>query len=36
MAAYPTGANMKSEMFKLHLKCVAVPDSGDFVDIVIK
>lgn len=36
VAAYPTGANMKSEMFKLHLKCVAVPDSGDFVDIVIK
>lgn len=30
------GANMKSEMFKLHLKVVAVPDSAGFVNVITK
>lgn len=30
-----SGANMKTEMFKLHLKVVAVPDGGSFVEVVL-
>ena len=35
VVAYLMGANLKTEMFKVHLKVTAVPtDSGDYVDVV--
>lgn len=36
VTAYLSGANVKTEMFKLHLKITAVPDTAGYVDIVTK
>lgn len=35
ITAYVNGANLKTEMFKLHLKITAVPDASGYVDIVL-
>jgi len=36
VVAYINGANVKTEMFKLHLKITAIPDTAGYVDIVTK
>lgn len=36
IVGYITGANVKTEMFKLHIKVTAVPDVTGYVDIVTK
>lgn len=34
VTAYLSGANLKTEMFKLHMKITAVPDVSGYVDII--